>query len=334
MTSTSTNAPLYLVTGAAGYVGSELVRHLAARGERVRAMARRLKQLAPFDNPRIEPFEGDIRDRAAMDRAMAGVAGVYHIAALFRHANVPDSAYRETNLEGTRNVMEAAIAAGVPRLIHCSTIGVLGHVENPPADETTEYMPADLYQVSKMEGEKLALELFRSQRIGGVVIRPAMIYGPGDTRLRKIFRMIAHRRFFYVGRGDSLVHFIDVRDLARAFILAMEHTERNGEIYIIAGERAMPLKEFAEEVAQVLQVPPPWLRLPVRPMQMLGTLCEAVCVPLRIPPPIYRRRVDFYTKSRSFATRKAQQELGFAPRQGLQGEIRDIIADYRQRGWL
>lgn len=297
-------------------------------------MARRMEQLAGITDPAVEPCEGDVCDRAALDRAMTGVAGVYHIAALFRQANVPDEAYAATNVEGVRNVIEAAVSAGVPRLIHCSTVGVLGHVENPPGNEHTPYHPADVYQVSKMEGEKLALEAFRSGRIGGVVIRPAMIYGPGDTRIRKLFRMIARRRFFYIGRGDNLVHFIDVRDLARAFRLAMEHTERNGEIYIIAGERALALRAFAEEVARVLGVPPPWIKLPVKTMQMLGSLCEAICIPLRIPPPLYRRRVDFFTKDRSFDTRKAREELGFVPAQDLQGEIRDIIVDYRQRNWI
>ncbi|MDY0150402.1 MAG: NAD-dependent epimerase/dehydratase family protein [Kiritimatiellia bacterium] len=324
----------YLVTGAAGFVGSEIVRQLLARGDQVRAMARRQEQLVDLDHPAVEIVGGDIRDRAALDRAMAGVDGVFHIAALFRQANQPDQAYRDTNVQGVQNVIDAAVAAGVPRMIHCSTVGVLGHVEHPPATESSPPNPGDIYQRTKLEGEHLALEAFRSGRLSGVVIRPGMIYGPGDTRTRKIFRMIAHRQFFYVGRGDKLVHFIDVRDLARAFMLAMDHTERNGDIYIIAGNNALPLREFATIIAETLGVPPPWIKLPVKPMQWLGSLCEAICIPLRVSPPIYRRRVDFYTKDRSFDTSKAQAELGFAPAQSLPDEIRDIIADYRQRGWL
>lgn len=332
MTTSATS--FFVVTGAAGFVGSEIVRQLVARGFRVRAMARRLEQLDHLVGEHVEPVAADLRDRDALARVMTGAAGVYHIAALFRQADQPDEVYHVVNVQGVRNVIDAASAAGITRLIHCSTVGVLGHVEHPPADEQTPYNPGDIYQRTKMEGEKIALEAFASGAIGGVVIRPSMIYGPGDTRTLKLFKMVARKQFFYVGCGGNLVHFIDVRDLARAFILAMEHRERNGGVYIIAGQRAMPLREFASEVARVIGVPPPWIKLPVKPLQWIGSACEAVCVPLGINPPIYRRRVDFYTKDRSFNGTKAQSELSFTPAQPVEAEIRDIVADYRARGWL
>ncbi|OQA25480.1 MAG: 3 beta-hydroxysteroid dehydrogenase/Delta 5--_4-isomerase [Verrucomicrobia bacterium ADurb.Bin345] len=323
---------LYLVTGAAGFVGSYVVRELCAAGYRVRGLVRQPGQAAGVESAGAEAVIGDIRDPQTLAPAMAGAAGVCHIAAMFRQANEPDQVYYDINATGTRNVLDAAIAAGVPRVVHCSTVGVLGHIEHPPADETTPYNAGDIYQRSKMEGEKAALDYFRSGRIGGVVIRPAMIYGPGDTRTLKMFRMIAKGTFFYVGRGDNLVHFIDVRDLARAFRLALERVERNGGIYIIAGARAMPLRELAACAARELGVHPPRLRVPVKPMQWLGSLCEAVCVPLRINPPLYRRRVDFFTKDRCFDGHLAAEHLGFRPAQTPQQEIRDILKDYRDRG--
>lgn len=325
---------VYLVTGAAGFVGTQLVKELRAQGLSVRAMARRPEQLDALRALGAEAVLGDITDRDALRKAMEGVHGVYHIAALFRQADQPDSAYVAVNVEGVRAVIDTAVEAGVTRIIHCSTVGVLGHIEHPPGDEETPFSPGDIYQVTKMEGELLALEAFRSGRISGVVIRPAMIYGPGDTRTLKLFKMIARRRFFYIGQGQNLVHFIDVRDLARSFRLAMEHTERNGEVYIIAGARAMPLKEMCEETARLLNVSPPWLKIPVKPMQWLGSLCEAICVPLHINPPIYRRRVDFYTKDRSFNAHKAAEQLGFKPAQTPEEEWRDIVQDYKERGWL
>lgn len=213
----------FLVTGAPGYLGGVLVQQLSHQGIPVRALVRSEAKAATVrDMGATETIIGDLLDPASLARAVDGVQGIYHVASIFREAGLPDSAYFETNANGTRNLFTAAIAAGVPRLIHCSTIGVLGHIANPPGTEETPYGPGDYYQRSKLAGEKIAMEFFRQGQIGGCVIRPAMIYGPGDTRNLKMFRMIAACRFFYVGPGVH-VHFVDVRDVARAFQLAMEH---------------------------------------------------------------------------------------------------------------
>jgi len=282
----------------------------------------------------VEVAIADLQDPESLQQAMTGVRGVYHIASIFRQAGLPESVFHDVNAEGTRRLLEAAIAAGVERVIHCSTVGVLGHVETPPANELTPYNPGDMYQRSKMEGEKIALDYFRSGRMSGVVIRPAMIYGPGDDRTLKIFKMVARRRFFYIGDGQAFVHWIDVRDLVKAFVLAMEKSNLNGEIYIIAGERAVPLQKMVETVAQYLNVPPPSLHLPVRPMQTLGSFCEAVFTPLRLQPPIFRRRVDFFTKSRYFDASKASQDLGFKPMRSFEEELADITQWYQANGYL
>lgn len=324
----------YLVTGASGFVGSHLVRLLASQGVQVRAMVRDAKKaeaLKPFD---VEIAIADLQDPESLQQAMTGVRGVYHIASIFRQAGLPESVFHDVNAEGTRRLLEAAIAAGVERVIHCSTVGVLGHVETPPANELTPYRPGDMYQRSKMEGEKIALDYFRSGHMSGVVIRPAMIYGPGDDRTLKIFKMVARRRFFYIGDGQAFVHWIDVRDLVKAFVLAMEKPHLNGEIYIIAGEKAVPLQKMVETVAHYLNVPPPSLHLPVKPMQALGSFCEAVFTPLRLQPPIFRRRVDFFTKSRYFDASKAAKDLGFKPMRSFEEELADITHWYQANGYL
>ena len=333
MADPTSQAP-HLVTGAGGFVGSNLVAHLRAHGHPVRAMVRNPAQAAELEKLGAEVVVADLGDSEALRRAVRGAAGVYHIAALFRQAGLPDSVYRDVNVEGTRRLLDLAIAAGVPRFIHCSTVGVLGDIHSPPADEQTPYNPGDIYQVSKMEGEQLALEYFRSGRIPGNVIRPAMIYGPGDTRTHKLFNLVAKGAFFYVGRGDTLMHFVDVRDLARCFQLAMDHDERNGEVYIAAGRQALSLRELVEFTADYLQVQRPWLRLPVRPMQWLGSACEAVCTPLRLQPPIFRRRVDFFTKNRCFNGAKAAAHLGFTAEKTGQQEIIEIIDWYWRHGRL
>ena len=327
----------YLVTGAGGFVGSFVVRELLARGKHVRAMVRPgtlEKHSKILSNQNLEFVEADLNDYESLLKATSGCIGVFHLAALFRQINVPDEEYYNVNARGVEWLLNASIAAGVKRVIHCSTIGVVSSIENPPGDETLPYSPCDIYQVSKVEGEKAALRYFKEGKIGGVVIRPAMIYGPGDSRTRKLFQMISRQRFFFVGSGNILVHWIDVRDLARAFCLAMEHEERSGEVYIIAGQKSLSLKEFVDIVARELGVARPWLHLPVKPMQWLGLLCEFICRPFGVAPPLYKRRVDFFIKNRGFSVAKAKEHLGFSPAKELNEEIRDILESYKVSGTL
>lgn len=322
----------YLVTGATGFTGGVVTDLLVARGKSVRVLIRDQSKAQGFLRRGIEVVIGDLNDAVAVEKAVAGVQCILHIGALFRQAGLPESEFHRVNVEGTRLLIDKAVSAHVPKMIHCSTVGVLGHIESPPADETTPYNPGDPYQRSKMEGEKLFLDAVSQGRIKGSVIRPAMIYGPGDTRTFKIFGPIAKQRFFYVGRGEALVHFIDVRDLAESFLLAAESTTTNGEVFIIAGETSLPLRELSGIIANIMGVSEPRLQLPVKPMQFLGTLCEAVCTPLRINPPLFRRRVDFFTKDRCFDISKARKMLGYTPSRTLVHELVEIIESYVKMG--
>jgi dihydroflavonol-4-reductase len=322
----------FLVTGATGFTGSAVTELLVSRGKKVRVLIRDASRSASFLERGIEVVVGDLNNKEAMKRAVNGASTVLHIAALFRQAGLPASEFYRVNVEGTRNLLDRAVEAGVEKVIHCSTVGVLGHIAHPPATEETPFNPGDPYQQSKMEGEKLFLEYVQSGKIKGTVIRPAMIYGPGDTRTLKIFKPIAEGKFFYVGPGDALVHFIDVRDLAESFLLAAERSDVNGEVFIIAGETALPLKDLVGIISELMGTSEPWLHLPVKPMQVLGSLCEAICTPLKIQPPIFRRRVDFFTKDRSFDVSKAKERLGFKPTRPLAQELSEIIESYVNAG--
>jgi len=325
---------LYLVTGAGGYVGTFVTKLLLEQGYKVRAMIRNPNQAAELETSGAEVVIADMKDVDSLRKAVTGVQGVFHIAALFRQAGLPESEFDAVNAVGTRNLFEVSVAEGVSRVIHCSTVGVIEPKQDVPSTEEDPYSPADMYQRSKMDGEKIALEFYQSGTISGVVIRPAMIYGPGDDRTLKMFKMISKGQFFYVGKGDKLVHWIDVRDLAKAFLLAMQHEECNAEIYIISGKKPVALKAMANLIAEKLSTKRPWLHLPVVPMQLLGDLCEAVCTPLKINPPIFRRRVDFYTKSRNFDGSKAKAQLNFEASQDFSKELDDIIESYKAMGMI
>ena len=320
-----------LVTGATGFTGGHLSRHLAARDYSVRALVRR----TPSDaDPRIEYVNGDIRDRSSLERAAAGVDVVYHIAAIYRQAGLKDAEYRAVNAEAVRTVIEAAGRAGARRVVHCSTVGVHGDVEHPPANEDAPLKPGDIYQVTKLEGERIALQASRDTGVEVVIARPTGIYGPGDRRLLKLFRGVARRKFVVLGDGQIYYHLTYIDDLVEGFRLCGEVAGAAGRTYILAGGEVTTLNELILRIASVASVAPPTLHLPVWPFWLAGAACEAICAPLGIEPPLYRRRVDFFTKSRAFDISRARAELGYNPQVSLTEGIRRTLDWYRASGWL
>ncbi len=166
------------------------------------------------------------------------------------------------------------------------------------------------------------------------IARPSGIYGPGDRRLLKLFRGVARRRFVTLGPGEIFYHLTYVDDLAEGFRLCGEVPGAAGRTYILAGGEVTTLNELVRRIAADAGVRPPSLHLPVWPVWLAGAACEALCVPLGIEPPLYRRRVDFFTKSRAFDIARARAELGYAPKVGLDEGIRRTLAWYREQGWL
>jgi nucleoside-diphosphate-sugar epimerase len=281
----------------------------------------------------IEIVRGDLRDAAAVQAAVAGVDVVYHVAAIYRSAGVAAETYRAINRTAVGQIVEAAAAAGVQRVVHCSTVGVHGDVEHPPANEDSPLKPGDIYQVTKLEGEELARETASRRGIELTIVRPSGIYGPGDRRLLKLFRNVL-RRFPILGSGQIYYHLTYIDDLVEGFRLCGEHPAAAGRTYILAGGEVTTLVDVMKLIAEQGRVRPPTLHLPVWPFWLAGAACEAICVPLGIEPPIYRRRVDFFTKSRAFDISRARTEIGYAPRVGLREGIARTLAWYREHGWL
>lgn len=323
-----------LVTGATGFTGGHLARTLAARGARVRALVRDVKRAAALETSGITLVEGDLARRETLGAAVDGVEVVYNVAALYRQAGLPDATYRTVNAEAVGWLVEGAARAGVRRVVHCSTVGVHGDIEHPPATEDAPLRPGDIYQVTKVEGEAIAREAAAAGRIELVIVRPSGIYGPGDRRLLKLFRGVARRRFVVLGDGKIFYHLTHVDDLVEGFRLAATVPQAAGRTYILAGGEVTTLNDVVWTIADEAGVAPIGLHLPVWPFWVAGAACEAVCAPFGIEPPLYRRRVDFFTKSRAFDISRARAELGFQPAVDLRTGVRRTLAWYRDAGWL
>jgi len=321
-----------LVTGGRGFLGSHLVRNLRERDYRVRILVRDAGPGEDAAGPEIAL--GDVRDKQAVQRAVDGMDAVIHTVSNFRRGGSDKNEAYAINVQGTLNVCEAAHAAGVRQMIHCSTIGVHGSVKEVPATETTPYNPCDLYQETKLQGEQAVWEFADRTGLPVTVIRPISMFRPGDTRMLKLFKMIKKRRFVMIGPGDVLFQPAYIDDVVRGFLLALGNERALGEAFIVGGEEYVPLHELVGIIAEELNVRPPNRRLPLGPVLVAARLCEAVCVPLGIEPPLHRRRVSFFQNNRAFCIDKVKQRLGFRAEVPLRDALRRTIAWYEEQGWL
>ncbi len=332
LTADQDSAPI-LVTGASGCVGGHLARRLRCEGCRVRALVRPTAKTEALQAAGVELVIGDIRDAAAVDRAVAGVAQIYHIAGVFRTAGHPDSYYVDVNVGGTENVLQAARRHGVQRVVHCSTIGVHGDVLEIPCTEDSPVNPGDIYQRSKLEAEEKARAAF-TDGLPGTIYRSASLYGPGDLRHLKLFRSIYHGRFRMFGNGRTLWHPIYIDDLIEGILLCGRHPAALGRTYILASAEYITLDELVTGIAEALGRPAPRGHLPYWPLYAAAVLCEGMCRPLRIDPPLHRRRVRFFVNNRAFSIERARIELGFEPKIGIGEGLRRTAAWYLEQGYL
>jgi len=323
-----------LVTGATGFAGGHLARALVREGHAVRAMVRRPADARELAEAGIELVAGDVRDAAAVECSTAGCERVYHLAAVYRDASIATRDYWDVHVRGTEHVLEACAKQGVSRLVHCSTMGVHGHVSSIPSNEESPYNPGDEYQRTKLAAEWRVWEFSQRHRLPVAVVRPAGIYGPGDLRFLKLFRSIAGGYFIMLGSGRTYYHLVYIDDLVDGFLRCGADDAALGQAFVIGGERYVTLNEFTATIADVLGVPAPQWRVPVWPVYAAGAVCEALCVPLRVRPPLYRRRVDFFTHDRAFDISKARRLLGYQPRVELRDGLARTAAWYAERGLL
>lgn len=324
-----------LVTGGTGFTGKALVRRLLQDGHHVVALdykeGLKTQELRDWG---AEVVIGSVTDPEVVERCMRGIDVVHHLAAAFRELDVPNRYYYEVNVNGTRTVLDAAWRHGVRKFIYCSTCGVHGNIDHPPGDETSPIHAADYYQQTKYEAEPVVLSYFQ-KGLKTVILRPAAIYGPGDPeRFFMIFKRVASGVFPMFGDGKTLYHPLYIDHLVDAFVLSMAEGKGDGEAYLIADEHYLTIEELVRRTAKVLGVRVRIPHFPLLPARIAGHVCEAVCKPFHIAPPIFPRRVDWFRQNRAFKIDKAKRDLGYRPTIDIDEGLRRTAQWYREEGLL
>jgi nucleoside-diphosphate-sugar epimerase len=324
-----------LITGGTGFTGKALVKRLIDQGHQVVAMdykeGIKTQEIRDWG---AEVVIGSVTDRDIVDRTVKGVDVVHHLAAAFRELDVPDSYYEEVNIQGTVNVLEAAKREKVKRFIYCSTCGVHGNVDNPPAAETAPIKPADYYQRTKYAAEPLVLAE-HGPNFSTLVVRPAAIYGPGDPeRFGMIFRRVNKGVFPIFGDGKALYHPLYVDNFVDVLENVLQPGVGDGGVYLIADEEYVEIEELVKRVARAMGREVRLPHYPFLPLSVAGHIMERVCKPFKVTPPIFPRRVDWYRQNRAFDIGKAKRELDYTPGVGLDEGLRRTAEWYTSEGYL
>jgi nucleoside-diphosphate-sugar epimerase len=323
-----------LVTGAAGFTGSVLVRKLAAQGAAVRAFVRPGKGSETLEDLPARWLGGSIMNSGDAAEAVSGVSHVFHLATLFRSSHAAYEELHDVHVVGTMRLAEAAARQHpMPRFVHVSTVGVHGHIEHPPANEDYPLNPRDNYQATKAEAEIWLRDFAQREGLPITVVRPTPIYGPGDRRLFKLFWMVARSIVVTIGSGRQLYHLVHVDDLTNFLLYVGELSEAVGEVYICGGDEAIRFDDLVAVIAAHYGRNPRMLRIPVRPALALAGVCEKVLPWFRMESPIFKRRVHFFLFDRSFAITKMRQ-TGFELRHATREGLRETAQWYLDNAWI
>lgn len=324
------------ITGASGFIGRHLAKSLARDGQQVLALIRMSAELGDLAESKVKVFRGDF----ALEKDLAKIFDeypveiVFHLASMVKEAGVPDSLFYQVNVEGTRTLLEVSQKHQIKRLVYVSTTGVLGDVDAVPAPADAPYKPVDIYQKTKTEAEKLVLEYGKKGFFEVVVGRPGAVYGPGDKRFLKIFKMINQGIFVMLGPGENYLHPVYVSDLAEGLKLCATVAGINGRIYNLAGRRFFKVKEWIAAISRALgKKTLPW-RLPLGPVLWASDIFEWFGKKFHFEPPIFRRRIEFFVKNRAFNISSAVEDLGFKPEVELEEGLKKTVAWYRDNKWL
>ncbi|MGD1903749.1 MAG: NAD-dependent epimerase/dehydratase family protein [Geitlerinemataceae cyanobacterium] len=303
-----------LVTGANGFTGSHLVRALLDRGDRVTALVRLSSDVSRLQGLNVTYAYGDVTDRASLDKAMAGIDRVYHIAAFVELGLVDADKMRRVNIDGTRNILEAARAAGVQKLLYCSTVGIYGDTKGETIDETFERQQQEFssaYDETKLKAQEL-VNAAVADGMDIVSIMPSGIFGADDPHFGPVIKNFLKGRLRVWAGGDRVTGIVHVDDLVELMLLAMDKAEAGEHFIGTAGD--LTTREMFDILSDAGGVTPP-TELPEPLVRLIANILDPIGRLFSWNPPIGRERAHYvYDRCVRITSAKAQRELDWKPR--------------------
>ncbi len=327
-----------LITGATGLLGSHIVEKLRAAGEPVRALVRPSSDRNWLQSQNVEFAEGELTDQDALSRACDGVHTVYHSAAKVGDWG-PWEEFQRYTIDGTRNMLDAAVAAGVKRFLHISSISVFGYYTEPITLDETSPTAFGLYKWayysrSKHIVEEMVKRYHAEGKITVTVIRPAWIYGPRDrASIARLYRMIKTGRAKILGKGDNRLNLVYAGNVAEAAIKAAGLPEAAGEVFNCSNDGNITQQEFFDRMAEAIGAPRVTRRVPYAVAYRVGHLLEILghLFGWKKPPFITRYAVWLMGRRSFFSAEKARKILGWQPTVTYDQGIPATVNWYRQQ---
>lgn len=326
------------VTGATGFIGSNLVRCLVADGWTVRCLVRDVERAREmFPGLEIEYAVGDVTDAASLGGFFSDVNVVFHLAAIMGHDLPSDDAFarfRAVNVEGTRAVVDACAGESIERFVHVSSTAALGLIEVENVTEETPGKPWTPYQVSKWESEQLVREATAAGRIPGVVVRPSMVYGPGFKGDFLTLAKVARTGWFpRIGSGENLSPALFIDDCARGLVQAAE-LGRVGETYFLSSVESYSLTRVGRIIGDALGVRVRIVYVPAWVAIFGARVLEWLFGVMGKHPVVTARNIRSTITDRVFDVSKAQREIGFEQHVSIDEGLAKAIDYFKQQGWV